>query len=35
LWVHPVDPHPNEIAHAIAAERIATRVTAIARDQRE
>ena len=23
LWVHPVDPHPNEVAHAIAAERIA------------
>jgi lysophospholipase L1-like esterase len=23
LWVHVVDPHPNEIAHAMAAERIA------------
>jgi hypothetical protein len=23
LWVHVVDPHPNEVAHAIAAERLA------------
>jgi len=23
LWVHPIDQHPNEIAHAIAAEAIA------------
>lgn len=23
LWVHIVDPHPNELAHAIAAERLA------------
>lgn len=23
LWAHPVDPHPNELAHAIAAQRIA------------
>jgi hypothetical protein len=23
LWAHPVDPHPNEIAHGIAAERLA------------
>jgi hypothetical protein len=25
LWVHPVDPHPNEIGHRIAAERLAAR----------
>jgi hypothetical protein len=23
LWVHPTDQHPNEIAHRLAAERIA------------
>ena len=23
LWVHPVDHHPNEIAHRLAAEAIA------------
>ena len=23
LWVHPIDPHPNEIVHRIAAERLA------------
>lgn len=23
LWVHPTDPHPNEIAHKLAAQRIA------------
>lgn len=23
MWVHPVDPHPNEIAHAIAARELA------------
>ncbi len=26
LWVHPTDPHPNERAHAIAAETIAARL---------
>jgi hypothetical protein len=28
LWVHPTDQHPNEIAHAIAAERIAATLAA-------
>ena len=23
LWVHPTDHHPNERAHALAAERVA------------
>lgn len=23
LWVHPTDHHPNEVAHALAAKRIA------------
>lgn len=26
LWVHPVDPHPNEVAHGLAAERVKTLV---------
>lgn len=26
LWVHPTDPHPNEIVHAIAAEALAARI---------
>ena len=28
LWVHPTDQHPNEIAHAFAAERIAEQLLA-------
>ncbi len=28
LWVHPTDQHPNEIAHRIAAERIAKFISA-------
>lgn len=28
LWVHPTDQHPNEIAHRLAAERIAAWLTA-------
>jgi GDSL-like lipase/acylhydrolase family protein len=30
LWVHPVDHHPNEIAHRLAAEALAPRVRALA-----
>ena len=26
LWVHPTDQHPNELAHALAAERLAERL---------
>lgn len=28
LWVHPTDQHPNELAHAAAAERLAEALTA-------
>jgi hypothetical protein len=28
LWVHPVDMHPNEIAHRLAAESLAGPVLA-------
>jgi hypothetical protein len=27
LWVHPVDHHPNEVAHRLAAESLAPVVT--------
>ena len=27
LWVHPTDQHPNEIAHALIAERIGKRIS--------
>jgi len=30
LWVHPVDHHPNEIAHRLAAEALAEPVRALA-----
>jgi len=30
LWVHPTDQHPNEIAHRLAAERLAAWFTASA-----
>jgi hypothetical protein len=30
LWVHPVDHHPNEIAHRLAAESLAPVVTKLA-----
>lgn len=30
LWVHPVDHHPNEIAHRLAAEALASRVRGLA-----
>jgi hypothetical protein len=30
LWVHPVDHHPNEIAHRLAAESLAPVVTQLA-----
>lgn len=30
LWVHPVDHHPNEIAHRLAAEALATPVRGLA-----
>jgi hypothetical protein len=30
LWVHPVDHHPNEVAHALAAQALAPRVRALA-----
>ena len=30
LWVHPVDHHPNEIAHRLAAGALAPRVRALA-----
>jgi GDSL-like lipase/acylhydrolase family protein len=30
LWVHPVDHHPNEIAHRLAAEALAAPVRALA-----
>jgi lysophospholipase L1-like esterase len=30
LWVHPVDHHPNELAHRLAAESLAPVVTALA-----
>ena len=26
LWVHPTDPHPNEVAHRIAAEAIVSQI---------
>ncbi len=29
LWVHPTDQHPNEIAHKLAAERIAEQLLAL------
>ena len=32
LWVHPVDHHPNEIAHRLAAEALAPAVRALAPD---
>lgn len=28
LWVHPTDQHPNDLAHRLAAEQIAARLTA-------
>jgi hypothetical protein len=31
LWVHPVDHHPNEVAHRIAAEALVAPVRALAR----
>ena len=31
LWVHPVDRHPNEIAHAMAAKAVAPLVLELAR----
>jgi hypothetical protein len=30
LWVHPVDRHPNEIAHRLAAESLAPVVRRLA-----
>jgi GDSL-like Lipase/Acylhydrolase family len=30
LWVHPVDHHPNEVAHALAAEALVAPVRALA-----
>lgn len=30
LWVHPLDQHPNEVAHALAAESLAPVVRALA-----
>ena len=30
LWVHPVDHHPNEVAHRLAAEALAPRVRGLA-----
>ena len=30
LWVHPVDRHPNEVAHRLAAEALVPRVLALA-----
>jgi hypothetical protein len=30
LWVHPVDHHPNEVAHRLAAESLAPEVLALA-----
>ena len=30
LWVHPVDRHPNEVAHRLAAEALAPRVRELA-----
>jgi len=30
LWVHPVDHHPNEVAHALAADALVDRVRALA-----
>ena len=30
LWVHPVDHHPNEVAHRLAAEALVPRVRALA-----
>ena len=30
LWVHPIDHHPNEIAHRLAAEALAPRVRGLA-----
>jgi len=32
LWVYPVDMHPNEIAHGLAAEALAPAVRKLARD---
>jgi hypothetical protein len=29
LWVHPVDMHPNEVAHRLAAESLAPAVRAL------
>jgi hypothetical protein len=29
LWVHPTDQHPNEVAHRIAAEQLATRLAPV------
>ena len=33
LWVHPTDPHPNEIVHAVVAEAIAARIAETGRFQ--
>jgi len=33
LWVHPVDMHPNELAHRLAAEDLAATVRAMARGE--
>jgi hypothetical protein len=32
LWVYPVDMHPNEVAHGLAAEAIAPPVRDLARE---
>jgi hypothetical protein len=32
LWVHPVDHHPNEIAHRLAAEALAPAIRALSPD---
>ena len=29
LWVHPLDMHPNEVAHRLAAESLAPVVAAL------
>jgi lysophospholipase L1-like esterase len=31
LWVHPLDPHPNELAHRLVAESLAPAVSGLAR----
>lgn len=33
LWVHPTDPHPNEIVHAIAAEALSAQIVQAPRFQ--